>query len=97
MRGHLHEYRITVIDPVSGARGRLYVLSRFAQSISVVDVSSHPGNEIAVVPLPFDAEPPSLRAAAALAPGAAQTCRSAVYCADDADADGIGDACDLEP
>ena len=42
-------------------RERLYVLARFGQSISVVDLTDHPGSEIAVVPLPHDPEPASLR------------------------------------
>ncbi|MEX2208674.1 MAG: hypothetical protein WEF50_20860 [Myxococcota bacterium] len=42
-------------------RNRLYVLARFQPSISVVDLSSHPGSEIASVPLPHDPEPPSVR------------------------------------
>jgi DNA-binding beta-propeller fold protein YncE len=42
-------------------RNRLYVLARFEQSISVVDLTNHPGTEIASVPLPHDPEPPSVR------------------------------------
>src|SRR5512139_311419 len=44
------------------ARQRLYVLARFEQTISIVDVASSPGAEIAVVPLPHDPEPASVRA-----------------------------------
>ena len=42
-------------------RNRLYVLARFDQSISIVNVATHPGTEIAVVPLPHDPEPASVR------------------------------------
>ena len=42
-------------------RNRLYVLARFGPSISVVDLSTHPGSEISVVPLPHDPEPASVR------------------------------------
>jgi DNA-binding beta-propeller fold protein YncE len=42
-------------------RNRLYVLARYAPSISVVDLATYPGNEIASVPLPHDPEPASVR------------------------------------
>ena len=42
-------------------RDRLYVYARFDNSISIVDVSSHPGTEIDVVPLAHNPEPPSIR------------------------------------
>ncbi len=43
------------------ARRRLYVYSRFANSVSVVDVSTTPGRELAVVPLSYNVEPASVR------------------------------------
>jgi DNA-binding beta-propeller fold protein YncE len=42
-------------------RNRLYVLARFDNSISVVDLGAAPGSEIDVVPLPHDPEPASVR------------------------------------
>lgn len=42
------------------AQQRLYVLARFDQTISVVDLSSSPGTETAVVSLPHNPEPASV-------------------------------------
>ena len=39
----------------------LYVYSRFANEISVVDVSTHPGTEIAVLPLAHSPESPTIQ------------------------------------
>jgi YVTN family beta-propeller protein len=44
---------------LDGARGRLYVLNRFDQTISIVDVATEV--ETAVVPLRHDPEPPAVR------------------------------------
>ncbi len=46
---------------LDGPRNRLYVMARFMPSISIVDVATHPGSEIAVVPIPYDPEPANLR------------------------------------
>src|SRR5262249_58973236 len=45
------------------AHNRLYVMNRFSHDISIVSNASNPATavETAVVPLPFDPEPPEVR------------------------------------
>ncbi len=45
----------------SPSRRRIYVATRFGNSLAVVDTSTFPGTEIAVVPFPHDPEPQIVR------------------------------------